>query len=130
MERSCAVCGKGFTAQRSTARYCGSGCRARASQGAEVRDHPAKSHQPAPTTAGLTDLTRRELDAAGRLDTARGAAVLLLAGRLDANQDTGSAVAALHRQWDAALTAATADARQALSPMDELRLRREARRGA
>lgn len=71
-----------------------------------------------------------ELEEAGRLDTIRGQAALVLARRLDSRtMDTGSAVAAVVRQLDATVEAAVAGAHMAADPVDELRRRRDEKLG-
>ncbi len=75
-----------------------------------------------------------ELERVGRLNTALGQAAVLLARRLDgSSRDTGSAVAALARQLQATLAAATANVGDEASPLDRARdelAARRARRGA
>lgn len=69
----------------------------------------------------VEEATRRELSAAGQVDSWRGALALLLARRIDAGRDEGDDLAALHDALTDTLAAA-------LRPVDELRARR-ARRG-
>ena len=70
---------------------------------------------------------RDELQAAGRLSTAAGAAVMMLARRIDSAGplETGSAYAALVKEFRAAMAEAVANAEQEDDPIDELRLQRE-----
>ena len=72
--------------------------------------------------------TRDELSAAGREATPLGQAALVLAARIDANQDAGAAIAAMTKQLGATLCEATAGANVVASPVDELRARRAAKR--
>src|ERR1044072_6203140 len=99
MTRACDVCGKSYEAQRASSRYCSSSCRARKAQGATVREMrpPAESA----SESGVVAATRRELEAAGRLDSALGQAALVLARRVESDRDTGSAAAALVKEWRA-----------------------------
>ena len=152
MDVACTVCGATFQAQRVTARYCGSTCRTRASRaGSSSRPRPAGGGQvtPLPTPVapagppetfdepsldGAYQTTRAALERASRLHTPLGQAAVRLAYRLDnSHKDTGSAVAALARQLQATFAAATADVKNAASPLDrardDLELRRR-RRGA
>lgn len=62
------------------------------------------------------------------MHTPAGVNALLLAAKLDAGGDTGSAMAALSKQHLAALAEATKNHKGAADPLDELRARREARR--
>lgn len=81
-----------------------------------------------PTPAGsVRSTTLAELTAAGRADTALGQTALVLAERLDARADTGSAIASVAKQLQSTLEAAVADATLAVNPLDELRARRTAR---
>jgi hypothetical protein len=57
-----------------------------------------------------------------------GQAALVLAARIDANQDSGGAIAAMAKQLASTLSAATAGANVVASPVDELRARRAAKR--
>ena len=72
-----------------------------------------------------------ELEEAGRLETALGQATLTLARRIDANRDTGSAMASLSRELRVTLEQAVAGARVPTSPLarmrDELAERRRLR---
>jgi hypothetical protein len=77
----------------------------------------------------LVDATRAVLEAADRLNTPAGVSALLLAGKMDAGGDTGSALAALAKQHLAVLDEATRGALVAADPVDDLRARRMARLG-
>ena len=68
------------------------------------------------------------LTEAGRVETPLGQAALVLAARIDANQDSGGAIAAMAKQLASTLSAATAGANVVASPVDELRARRAAKR--
>lgn len=126
MQRKCDVCGRTYEAVRSTSKYCGSGCRAR------------KSQQPAAVTAltstelpstGLAAVTAAELEAVGKLNTTIGQQAYALALRVEASfGDTGSSVAALHKQLDALMDKALANGVQAADPLDELKAWRDRRR--
>ena len=122
MTRECAACGQPFEAKRSTARYCGEVCKKRAQR---RQPKGAKSAPPAPRT--LVDVTRARLEAVGRLDTVIGQQALRLAGRLLSDYDTGSALAALSREFRATMTEALADVEVAADPLDELAKRRRAK---
>lgn len=73
---------------------------------------------------------RAELAELDRQDTPLGRTALALAARLDAGQDSGASMAALAKQLRETLSAATDGAKVAADPLDELRRRREAKRGA
>lgn len=122
MERTCDSCGRAYTAQRRTSKFCSSGCRVRFGRGARK---PAEvvalgRHSDGP----LEGAALVELGAAERTATAAGQAALALARRIDTDRDTGAAVAALTREFRATMAEAKSGARLALSPLDELRARR------
>lgn len=131
MKRSCAQCQKPYEAMSPRSRYCSGTCRVRAhnlrKKAAVVAElAPAPTDRP-PSVAATV---RAELSAVGRLATTAGAAAMALAVRIDAQAETGAGVAALVKQLHATMTVATADVQVAVDPLDELRARREARRGA
>jgi hypothetical protein len=71
-----------------------------------------------------------ELDAAGRLNTAKGSIVVAAAERLSRSDfDNGSGFAALLRELRFCLDAALDGAKVPFDALDELRVRREAKRG-
>lgn len=132
MERLCPVCGGSMEGKRASAKTCSPACKKR------VERNPALALAGAPepdadtgTGTGTVDAARRELTAAGRLDTALGRAALILAGRLDRSErETGAALATLTKQFEATLAAATRGADKADSPLDEVRRKRLERLGA
>ena len=85
---------------------------------------------PKPVTAGsVANLTRSELETAGRLETALGQSALAIAVRIDAaDTEAGSAMAALVREHRAALAEALKGAYAVANPLDELRARRDRKR--
>lgn len=99
---------------------------------------PRKSTRRAPVATlpavdgeSLVDATVAELERAGVESSALGRAALLLARRIESGQDGGSAVASLVKQWQDTMARATAGAEpQAVSTLDQLRQRRDARRHA
>lgn len=130
MQRNCDVCGRPYEAKRSTSRYCGSGCRARKSQQPGVVPAPVTplTATELPST-GLAVVTTSELEAAGRLNTTVGQQAVSLALRIEASfGDTGSSVAALHKQLDALMDKALAGVALASDPLDELKAWRDRRR--
>lgn len=94
---------------------------------------PTRSKQPlavivpVDTSGRMADLTRAQLDDAGRLDTPRGGAAMTLAERIDSGQDAGSSLAALVKQYHATLDLALEGVSVVASPVDELRARRAAK---
>lgn len=158
-QRSCAVCGNAFMAQRPQARFCGATCRKRASRGglppaapipitrtvpapppaAEKPSAPASP--PAPGSApdsgpgfegqlGLISAVVSELTEANRLNTALGQQALRLAVRMETSRsDTGAAIASLSKELRAVMHQALAAAEDANDPVDDLRARRDAKRG-
>lgn len=132
MTRNCDRCGTPYQAQRPQSRFCSSRCRVAAGK-ARNEGRPESlapvTDLPAPQPGAIADAVRVELEAAGRDSTSLGRQALSLAQRIDSAQDTGSAVAALHRELRATMAEAMAGAAVAADRIDELKARRE-RRGA
>lgn len=70
---------------------------------------------------------RAELEAIGKGNTPGGAACLVLAARLDANEDPGSAMAAMSKELRTTMHELSRSAPSVADPIDELRNRRERR---
>lgn len=122
MRRSCDVCGEGYDAKRSSSKFCGSRCRQQSRRAPVVE--VVVSHVP----PSLVEAVRRELAEAGREDTALGQAALVLAAQTGNLRDTGSAVASVIREMRATLAEALKGADVKADGLDELRLRRDAKR--
>jgi hypothetical protein len=72
-----------------------------------------------------------ELTAAGREGSALGVQAIHLAQRLDLSRfDTGGGLAALSKELRAVMAAALQNAAVAADPVDELKARRDAKRGS
>lgn len=131
VESTCEVCGKAFQAKRN-ARICGPTCRKRASRKTKSALKPVPERRKAPVVPipsppeelPLVEATRRELEAAGRLDTALGQAAMRLAGRMHSEFDTGSALAALSKELRAVMAETLKDATPHSDSLDELAARR------
>jgi hypothetical protein len=129
--RSCESCGDPYEAVRANARFCSERCKKRAQRG-HVADVPAAPGSgTSGGTAALVSATRRDLQQAGRLDTFLGQAALSLAARIEADQDTGSAIASLNKELRAtvaeALKGVQAPASSVTKLKDELAARRQRR---
>lgn len=74
---------------------------------------------------GLYEATLRELSDSGIPHTAEALAVLALARRIDAGEDTGSGLAAMVKQWHASKAQAMQGVAVPNDPVDELRSRRD-----
>lgn len=127
--RNCDSCGKAYSAKTARSRFCSATCRVRASRGVVVPIESAKAapsdpRPPAQQLVGVTGATYRELEVAERLDTAYGQAAIVLARRIDAGRDTGSAIATMTRQLRETLAEALKGARREDSKLDELTQRR------
>lgn len=125
--KPCDLCGTPYQAKRAS-RYCSPACRSQASAARVGRK--VVPTEPVVVESSVAAAVRAELQAVGRLDTVAGQAALTLAARVDAQAETGAALAALVKQLHATMATATADASESLDVLDELRARREARRGA
>jgi hypothetical protein len=98
----CASCGDDFEAKRSTAKYCSATCRKRA-----ARSRPDPSTDTTSSSGDEHDLiatTRRELEAAGRVETFAGQLALQLAKRLATPDESG--VSALSKELRTVMSAA------------------------
>src|SRR5688500_13133780 len=125
MVRQCDVCSVEYLAKRRSSRFCSDRCRKRANRGAATLAGHAKVVEPAPEepSALLLAITS-ELKAAGRLNSSLGQQAILLAGRIGAPFDTGSAVAAVSKELRAVMAKALEDAQPVADPLDQLRARR------
>lgn len=130
MQRTCVRCGKPFEAQRATAKYCGSSCRAMQSADGVASVSPiAEASQGLLEDDPIVVQVVRELTASGRLETAKGQYALAAARRLAGSKyDGGTSYAALLRECRSCLDDALEGAAVSDDPMDELRLRRDAKR--
>jgi hypothetical protein len=127
MQKSCVVCSVPFEAKRNTAKYCSRRCSMRASR-RSGSPKAAVVAMPADPDSALWSATLAELSAAGRVNSAAGQAVLVLARRIDASDgETGAGLAALVKQHGATLADAVKGRRAVVNPLDELRLARERR---
>jgi len=124
MEHACASCGNPFSG-RKDAKFCSATCRKRGERAgislvtaADVP--PTRLNQPKP----LVDAIRARLEKAERLDTPAGQSALLLAERMHAGRDTGSALASMSRELSARMAEALAGAVLEADLLDELAERR------
>jgi hypothetical protein len=129
MQRACDACGEQYEAKRADiSKFCTANCRQAYANGRRA-DHVIARPAPKPVAIPVLEAaTRAELVEAGRVDSALGAAVLILAARIDAGNDTGAGLASLTRQWRDTLAAATAHAADVASPLDRMRDELAARR--
>lgn len=136
MTGTCEYCGKTFEALKPTKRFCNATCRV---YGNEVRKKAAKAvggasdvaPAPAPRpVSGLVDAVTAALEAAGRLDSVSGQHALELATRIVGSPPMSSGVAAMSKQLDVVLDRALAGSQVVVDPVDELRLRRDAKLAA
>lgn len=123
--RSCPVDGKPLIG-RADQRYCSEKCSKRARRGAAVVSLPSADRRV--DVPSLLDSVRKELRDADAESSGLGVSALLLASRIDAGNEPGSALAALNRELRATLAEATrGQVKSGLSTMrDELAARRRA----
>jgi len=131
MQRECNECGHCYTARRASSRFCGDTCgkrsqRARAA-GVPLLAATLDGHEAPPSQ--LVEAVSRELDEVGRLGTVGGQLAVLLAGRIAGRRETGSATAALAKQLHLTMTEALGGVAVAADPLDEIRARRDRKRG-
>lgn len=138
MKRICELvdCGAEFEAQHPKARFHSAACRKRAHRGAPTRDTSQSvpsvpSIVPAVPGAGPVEAAALEqLTAVEREKTTLGQAALALARRVDVGGDTGAGLAALVKQLEATVKAATAGVKSEQSALDKRRDELAARRAA
>lgn len=132
MTQECAVCGRGFEARRSTARYCGGSCRARASMAPKAapslqveRLRAVVSEMvglPSSGGTGIEAETLAQLESVGRVGTPAGQMALFMAHRIESGLvETGASVAALGKAHREALTDAMRDSSVEADPLDAIR---------
>jgi hypothetical protein len=127
---TCDQCGEDFEARSIRARLCSNKCRQRASRGQRNAESAPNIVQLTPVSPldgsefALVDATRRELDAAGVLDTVAGHLALELAAQVCASRDTGSAKAAASKEFRAVMADALKDVAKQADSLDELASRR------
>lgn len=121
-------CGRRFASQRSHAKYCSDSCRRRANKAKKAgKVVPIDGSAGQVPVVGMVAATRKELEGAGRLDSSLGQAALAAAARVDANHETGSALAALLREHRAIMGEALKGAPTQADRLDELAERRRRR---
>lgn len=125
MERKCDICGRSYEAKRRDSRTCGSTCR---------NNKRRRTPPPAdPFDKPLVAATKRELEAAGKLDTMLGQQALVLAARMSGTETAGG-VGTLSKELSRVVAAAIGSgppatpAAGAGDDIDELRARRNAKR--
>jgi hypothetical protein len=97
MKRSCAACGRDFEAKRSTAKYCGSSCRARKAQG-KVRASAARPDDQ--ESESIAEALRAELESLGVLEQYEARTTLRLARQLDSGVIVGAAFVSQSKELD------------------------------
>jgi hypothetical protein len=126
MTRHCEFCGVTFAASRRDARFCRDACRKRARRrGVRLVAQLDQARRP---DDPLVAAYRAELERVGLLDTWRGVLVLILARHFV--MSTGSGAAALSRELSRVMAEALRRAPTGPDPLDELRARWDAKRGA
>ena len=135
--KKCEHCGKGFKAQRRTAKYCSTTCRVKAknvrrsegdSTAPQVVQQRAAAAADAPR-ATLVEAVESELDALGKSNTMLGAQALEMAKLIAGGGETGAAVAALSRELRAIMVLVSRGVEQG-DEVDELKAKRDEKRQA
>lgn len=137
-QRPCDCCGKAYEAKTDRSRFCTTNCRVAYSRGArppvplQVVPADQQAAQPEPRSSQLVDVTRRQLEDAGRLDTPLGQAALDAAERMRNAPDSN--YAAQLKEFRATLTEALRGANAPTSAVqghrNEIAERQRRRRGA
>lgn len=128
MEATCQHCGSTFETRSHRAKWCSERCRKRRERagGGTFADVVAMP----PPKEGVERATTAELERLGVASTPYGAAAIALARRIDRGDyaDTGSALAALVKEWRATMAALRDAGSREADVLDELRARRERKR--
>jgi hypothetical protein len=128
MQRQCEECGRKYTARRSTSKYCTTKCRSQHYNYEQRRNQPPGD--PALEDHPLLVAVRKELEAAGRLDSTEGMLVIGLARQMVDPSISNAALVAASKE----LSRVMAEMRgrkptvvRSPSPPDELTVRRSER---
>ncbi len=137
MSRECDVCGREYTARRSSSRFCGGTCAKRSQRAgpAVMRARAAVLAGGEAPLSGLEQAVARELEQAGTMQSLRGQIeghiALELAYRIGSRHESGAATAALAKELSITMTRALAGvAPAAVDPLDEICARRDRKRNA
>jgi hypothetical protein len=130
--RKCDSCHQPYEAKRAASRYCSATCRVRANRNGQAKKNNPPVAIVKSRRTSVEAATLAELEAAGRVESAAGQQALALAALIDDPQGAFSAVAGWAREHRAALAEAlrTDQVVQSTSLADQLKARRDARRGA
>lgn len=126
MMRACEQCGRQYEARHGLSKTCGDACRKARSRGKPSSPDVIVQND-APVMVGLVDSTVAALDAAGRLNSVAGQQALRIAQAMT-GRETGSSLASLSKELSAVMALALAGVPVAGDSIDELKVRREARR--
>lgn len=133
MQRHCDHCGGSYEAKSSNSKFC-SRVECKRERERERKRRPALTVASAPgepiVEGAVSAAARSVLTSADRLASPAGSAAIVLAHRIDANADSGSAMASLVREYRAAMTEAMAGVPLAPDRVDEIRAQREKRQRA
>jgi hypothetical protein len=119
--RNCDTCGHPYEAKSVRSRFCSDLCRVRKSRGAAPTPNAESLDNP------LVNATRRELEAAGKLDSALGQLALVLAARMSTAHTTAG-LATLSKELSRVAAKAIGSTPGTGDDVDELRARRDAKR--
>lgn len=120
--RECTQCGGPNETKGRYAQFCSAECRATS----RLEPETPRAAEPEDSYP-LADVVRRELEAAGVLDTALGQQAVTIAVRMaDA---AATALAPLSKELRSVMAAATRGAETEADPVDELKLRRDRKSG-
>lgn len=125
MQRACEACGTAYEAKRPSSRFCSDRCRKRTARAQGTAAKPPATPVEQQPDSAIAEHVARELG--DQLDSAAGQMAIALARRLDANLDTGSAMAAVARELRTLIVEVLGNQPQAADPIDELRARRDRR---
>jgi hypothetical protein len=136
MSRQCDVCGRAYTARRARSRFCGGTCgkRSQRTGPAGIGPRPGVLDDDEAPLSELERAVIRELAEAGHAQSVAGRVAgqvaLELAHRIGSGRESDGAVASLVKELRATMAAAQAGRAPAPDLLDELRVRRDRKRGA
>lgn len=126
MTRACAGCGKPYSAKSARSRFCSQACQKRAWRTGGERGKVEQLHKPNEHATKMLEYTRRDLAAAGMLETKMGEHIIRLTEQFGDPYIPASAMVAVSKEllrlWDAInVEHAPPDI------LDEMRARRDAK---
>lgn len=129
LERECEGCGVRYVAKTKRSRFHDERCAERSRKRRKRAGGDVVPIRSSGAVRSTVEVTQRALEEADRLETPDGVAAMRLAEKLDAGGDTGSAMAALSKEYRSTMAAATANIEEEADIVRDLEQRRGRRLG-